>query len=493
MTRVLLAGLFHETHCFVNDITGLRDFTVARGADVMNHRDTGSTICGFIEVAEREGWDVVPACAYAATPSGIVADRVVNAFWADLAPVAANGPYDAVYLSLHGAMVSESDTDVEGTILERLRAMPHLAEVPVFGEFDLHANMTGRMARYANGLVAYRENPHIDARESAVRAADLLARSLTEGVRPQMLSRHAGIVWPPTGTGTADVPMRDLEAMARAFETEDPDIWAVNVVGGFSFADVPEAGVAFSVVFTGDEAKAAAALDALAARAWELREAGIPAEEDPVAVLRRLADNPPDGPAILVEPSDNIGGGAPGNGTGVLRALLETGTDNAGVIIADAEAVAALDGLAPGERTTVEIGGRDNPLDAGPLSLEVDLVSRSDGNFTLEDLQSHMVASLGKHIAMGPCAVVHHKGVTIMLTTRKTMPFDLGQWRSQGIEPADFAVIGVKAAVAHRRAYDRIAAVSYTVETPGPCITDPTKLPYQRINRPVFPLDKAPS
>ncbi len=70
---------------------------------------------------------------------------------------------------------------------------------------------------------------------------------------------------------------------------------------------------------------------------------------------------------------------------------------------------------------------------------------------------------------MGPSAVVTVGGkVTVLLTSRKTPPFDLGQLRSQGIIPEDLAFIGVKAAVAHRRAYDRIAAASYTVATPGP-------------------------
>lgn len=491
MTRVLLAGLSHETHCFVNGSTGLPDFDVARGAAVMGFAGNGSTIDGFLEVAAREGWEVEPACAYAASPSAIVDDAVIDAFWADLEPVARNGRYDAVYLSLHGAMASQSLEDVEGELLARLRAVEGLEGVPIFGDFDLHANMTRLMARHANGLVCYRENPHIDARDTAVRAAELLARCLRENVVPRMASRHAGIVWPPTGTGTADSPMRELEALARRIEADEPSIWAVNVVAGFSFADMPEAGVAFSLVTTGDAAAAEAALDALCAKAWELRAAGLPAEHDPAEVLARIAAEPVAGPVILVESSDNVSGGAPGNGTGVLRALLAAGTPNAGVVIADAQAVAELATLQPGEHGKVAIGGKDNPFDPGPVELDVELLSRSDGNFTLEDIKSHMVAARGKHIAMGPCAVVRHGGVIVLLTSRKTPPFDLGQWRSQGIEPAELSVIGVKAAVAHRRAYDRIAAASFTVETPGPCISDPRKLPYKRLNRPIYPLDES--
>jgi microcystin degradation protein MlrC len=490
MSRVLLAGLFHETHCFVDETTGLDAFDVRRGADLLAMRGNGSMIDGVLEVAAREGWQVIAGASYAATPSGMVEDAVVAAFLDDLsATVAGAGRIDGVFLALHGAMVSQSLADVEGAVLERLRALPGLAEVPVFGVFDLHANMTAAMARHADCLVSYRENPHIDARESAVRAAGLLARALRDGVRPRMHLRHAGIVWPPTGTGTADLPMRALEATARRLEAAHPAFWAVNVVAGFSFADTAETGVAFALATDGPPAEAEAALATLAAEAWALRHEGLPPEIPPHEALARIAAERPPGPAVLVEPSDNIGGGAPGDGTGVLRALLAAGTDSAGVILNDPAAVATLADARPGDRRRLALGGRGSRLDAGPVALEVEFLRRSDGRFTLEDLQSHMVASRGSAIDMGPCAVVRHGGITILLTSNKTAPFDLGQWRSQGIEPADFAVIGVKAAVAHRRAYDRIAAASYTVATPGPCTSDPRALPYRRLARPIFPLD----
>jgi microcystin degradation protein MlrC len=118
------------------------------------------------------------------------------------------------------------------------------------------------------------------------------------------------------------------------------------------------------------------------------------------------------------------------------------------------------------------------------------LVSRSDGRFELEDLKSQIVV-LGRIINMGPTAVVRHRGLTILLTSVRLAPMDLGQWRSQGVAPEDLTVIGIKAAVGHRRAYDKIASASFTVRTNGPCTSDLTRLPYQRLRRPVFPLDAA--
>jgi microcystin degradation protein MlrC len=161
------------------------------------------------------------------------------------------------------------------------------------------------------------------------------------------------------------------------------------------------------------------------------------------------------------------------------------------VILNDPAAVAALRTAAPGEVRQLAVGGRGSRLDAGPVELAVSFVSRSDGHFTLEDPHSHLASMNGLHIAMGPCAVVRAEGITILLTSRKTAPFDLGQLRSQGIEPTAFRVIGVKAAVAHKQAYDKISRTSYYVDTPGPCTSNLAALPWKNLVRPVYPLDAA--
>ncbi len=136
------------------------------------------------------------------------------------------------------------------------------------------------------------------------------------------------------------------------------------------------------------------------------------------------------------------------------------------------------------------MGGKANPFDDGPVGLEVTVMGRSDGLFELEDKNSHLASMAGIHIDMGPCCTVRHGGITILLTSRKTPPFDLGQLRSQGIEPKDCRIIGVKAAVGHKRAYDPIAGLEIVVDTPGPCTNWLEDLPYTRLRRPIFPIDK---
>ena len=493
--RVFIAGIFHETHNFVPERTGLEGFIIHRGPQILARRGDASQLDGFLSVAEREGWAVVPSAIYTGGASGTVDHAVFEQFWGDVKPVlqkALAEGLDAIHLSLHGAMVTSECDDPEGELMARIRAMKGAENLPMFGVGDLHATLTPRMGALCDGIVFYRECPHTDQFDSAVRSGELMARCLKTGVRPKHRVLVTPIVWPPTGTGTRDGPMRALEDAARRMEREVPGMLSVNVVGGYAFSDVPNAGVAFSVITEGSEEDARAALHELAGIAWDMREEGIPFQHDLDAVVRDFRPGAQKGPVLLVEPADNIGGGAPGDGTEVMRALLKYDVPDAGVVIADPEAVAALQRITIGQKMTLPIGGKGSPLDPGPVTLEVTLISRSDGVFELEDKNSHLVGSLGKIINMGPSAVVRHKGLTILLTSRKLPPFDLGQWRSQGVNPEDLSMIGIKAAVGHRVAYGRIAAAEFTVNTSGPCTSDITRLPYKRLRRPVFPLDRLP-
>jgi microcystin degradation protein MlrC len=468
MPRILLASLFHETHTFLDGFTTLADFQIRRGDELFAFKGDASPLGGVIQIADEFGWQIIPTADYRAQPSAMVEDEVIEQFWNDIAPAAAKANYEAIYLVLHGAMTSQTILDVEGEILRRLR---NITQVPIFGVFDLHANFSPAMAELADCLVAYRENPHTDAREAGLIAARLLNRCLTTGQRPRMLLKQPGLIWPPTGTGTANDPMLSLEAMARQFERENDSLWSMNIVAGFSFADTPDTGVSFVACATDD---VGAPLESLAQRARELTQLGQitdPPADEVLAGLKPL----PEGLTVLVEPSDNIGGGAPGDCTGLLRALISHAIQNAAICINDPQAVREIEAGA----RRIHLGGKGSRLDAGPVELEVELISLSDGRFELEDKNSHLASMCGDVFDMGRCAVVKHDGITILISSVKTPPFDLGQWHSQGIAVEKLSVVAVKAAVAHRRAYDKIAARMLWLDTPGPCSSNLAALPYR--------------
>jgi microcystin degradation protein MlrC len=493
--RILFAGLFHETHTFVDEVTRWHDFEVVRGEAILKKLGDASPTDGFLEEAQRLGFEVIPTIDARALPSGIVEDSAFGFFWREFvtlaAPALAAG-IDGIFLVLHGAMVTQSYPDVEGEMLARIRALPGAATVPIFGVLDLHANVSARMCTLANGLVLYRENPHTDAKQAAQRATALLGRCLRERRVPHMVWARPPLMWAPTGTGTHADPMLSLKLFAGKLEAEQPAIWACNVAAGFSFADTPDTGASLSVITVGSTEAARHRLRDGVRLAWAQRERGNMLYPPVAEVVARLRAAPPlAGPVLLVEPSDNIGAGAPGDGTGILRALLAQHIERALVVINDPLSVAALAGAAPGTVHTLDVGGRGSRLDAGPVRLEATFVSRSAGSFTLEDQNSHLASMSGTRFEMGPCAVIRSEGVTLLLTSRKTPPFDLGQLRSQGLEPREFAVIGVKAAVAHKRAYDPIAAESFYVDTPGPCSSNLATLPWRHLRRPVWPVDPA--
>ncbi|MBI3864353.1 MAG: M81 family metallopeptidase [Planctomycetia bacterium] len=505
--RVLIAGLFHETHTFLAGRTALEDFDLRRGDKLLSAEGDGSPLGGTLDVAKSQGWDIIPVIDLRATPGPVVEDRVFDLFWNDVLATIDREEgrgIDGVCLVLHGAMVSQSLLDVEGEILERLRKRMG-DEVPVCGVLDLHGNCTAKMALNSHGFVAYRQNPHADACAAARDGALILDRLMRTGERPTTVWERPAVMWPPTGTGTAFDPMKTLEAMARQIEEVHEEILAVNVFAGFSFADMPDTGVSFTAVTLGEPRYARAELEELSEWTVANRALGNVREDPLDQVLARIKSgsresHPPTHvggsqagfakPIVLAEPSDNIGGGAPGDGVDLLRALVNAGIDNAAVAINDPQAVAALGATRPGERVTLAIGGRGAGFGDGPFQAEFEFVSRSDGRFALEDPHSHLASMCGSKFDMGPCAVVRHRGVTILLTTHKTPPFDLGQWRSQGIEPEKLSVIAVKAAVAHRRVYDPIAGAHYTVETPGPCSSNLQTFPFRHVRRPIYPLDE---
>ncbi len=491
--NVAIAGIFHETHTFVGTQTERSDFRWLEGDEILSVRGSGSPLDGVLELAEESNWDIAPIIDINANPSGMVVDEVVHAFWdvliRDLKRLTSSG-IDGIYLVLHGAMVSESYDDVEGETLKRIRAVTG-ATLPICGVFDLHANFTACMAEHSNGLVAYCKNPHTDAKAAARKGAALLDQLMRENISSKTYFQQTSIVWPPEGTATSNEPMRGLESRARAYERQHEAVSAVNVIAGFSFADTADTGLSFSVISSGDQNVADTILKDLSEYARSNQQMGSPGKLLPLdSILDKIELNSGDnGPILLIEPSDNIGGGAPGDGTEILRFFMARKLTDTAVIINDPESVEALATVSVGDKCTLAIGGKANPYDQGPVKTKITLLKKTDGNFELEDIHSHLASMLGKEIAMGPSTLLDCDGIFILLTSKAIPPFDLGQWKHMEINPAKLRAIGIKAAIGHKQAYDPIAKASYTVDTPGVCSSDLRSLPFKKIRRPVYPLN----
>src|SRR4249920_3975286 len=125
MTRIAVGGFLHETNTFAPTKATYDDFvhgggwpSMALGADVLKvMRNINVGLAGFAGAAEANGWELVPTISCGASPSAHVTkdafERIVKVM---VDGIAAAGPLDAVYLDLHGAMVTEHLDDGEGEI-----------------------------------------------------------------------------------------------------------------------------------------------------------------------------------------------------------------------------------------------------------------------------------------------------------------------------------------------------------------------------------------
>jgi len=482
--RVLVGRLFHETHTFLDGRTGLEGFEMRMGEDLLKAEGDQSPLDAILTTGRSLGWDIVPAMDIFGMPGAMARDEVLEKFLHALRDAVARSPdIDGVCLALHGAMVTESCDDAEGAVIRELRALLG-GGIPIFGVLDLHGNI-GRSMEGANlGFFPYRENPHADAYEAAVRCAVHLHRSLTEARKSHTIVRQLSLLWAPFATGTSDSPMVDLERLARECEISHPEVWDLGIFAGYSYADTPDTGVCLTAVHevgAGEIAqKALDRLEALAVSLDQHARVSFASESEILEGIRRAGCGEAPPSVILVESSDNIGGGAPGDGTGALRFLLRHGIKNAMLAINDPHAVAL---CRPSEKIRLSLGGKGSKMDEGPVAIEGLCRSVHDGVFELEDKRSHLASMLGTRVDMGPCAVVELKGITVLITSRKTPPMDLGQFRSVGIEPSEFHVIVVKAAVAYRNAYATIPHKAFHLDTPGPCASRLGHFPYHKLNQ----------
>ncbi len=489
MTKtVLMAGLYHETHTFLaqkTDLAAFRQGGLSLGQQVIDtNLGNGSPTDGFLSTAAAQGWRVIPTIQMAAMPSGTVQDSAMTyfkeQFFGALDPVA--DQIDAIFLVLHGAMVSESSDDVEGDLLAAIDA--HLRarniDIPVVGVIDLHANVSQKMTDFSTCLYSYRENPHNDARDAAVQAARLLGQLLDTPGPVRQVHLATPHVIPPTGLATANDPMRATLKRARQIEAADPDLLCINVMGGYAYADIADCGFSLNCCTRGNPDTARRYLAELLAVFESHLTQAYPLERPLDAVLADIAD-PPKGPVLLIEPADNIGGGTPGDGTGILAPLLATGRRNIVAILNDPQAVAACVTAGQGAEIDLLIGAKTDRYHGDPVAFQGHVQRLSDGVFDLENKQSHLASMMGIRIDMGGCAVIENAQARILLTSRKTPPMDLGQLHSQGIRPEDADFVIIKAAVSHKDAYDPIARASHYIDSAGLCTSNLKRLPYRKL------------
>ncbi|MGE4252840.1 MAG: M81 family metallopeptidase [Parvibaculaceae bacterium] len=483
--RVALVGFYHETNSFSRARTSLelfRAYQFAEGPEIIDrYRGTGTEIGGVIAGAEEAAFDLCPILFAAAVPFGPIADDCYD----DIARrcragLGAAGRLDGVIAVLHGAASTESEADADGALLRMIREVVG-PSVPVVATLDFHANVSAEMMEAADAMTGYRTYPHRDMADRGREAAALLKR-LMAGERLYKAHVKLPLLTVPQCQATDDEPMLGLMAKRDGLATA-PDVASLSVLMGFAYSDCAHLGASVVAYATSQEAADRSA-DELARSIWEGREAFVPVLE-PLSAIAGLTGPTAAVPVVLLDPADNVGGGSAGDGTAILAELLAAKTKGAVVVLCDPAAAQRAAETGIGNLFSGPVGARTDDLHGAPVQLGGTVTYARDTQFRHSG--SYMTGFVSQ---MGLTAIVDTGSTQVVLTSLRTMPFDIEQLRSVGIEPGEQRVLVVKSAIAWRAAYGSVARTVVTVDTPGICSSNVARFAYRKIPRPMFPLDR---
>jgi microcystin degradation protein MlrC len=487
--RVGILGLAHESNTFYPKPTPLADFEAARlmedGASIRAaFQKAFHEIGGFLEVLDAEkDIELLPLFSANATPSGAITQEAERELLKRMfAALESAGKLDGLMVAPHGAGVGVEHPDLDGNWLTEVRRRVG-PNVPMICTLDPHANLSKAMVDATDATLAYRTNPHLDQRQRGVEAAKLMLRTLRGEVKPVQAAAFPNIAINIERQLTADSPCREMYERFQSWLAK-PGILTGSVILGFPYADVAEMGSAFTFTADGDRALAQKAADDMANWLTQNRESfrGVLYSVDEALDKAQKMD----GPVCLLDMGDNVGGGAPADGTLVAHGLLKRNLGPSVVCIFDPAAAKAAHEAGVGADLQLSIGGHTDSLQGPPLEGRFRVTHICDGNFT-ESEARHGGRTGYK---MGPTAVLQTGKLSIIVTTRRTPPFSLGLILCTGLDPASFRYLVAKGVHAPVAAYAPICGKNrIRVNTPGITTADMHQLQYQHRRKPLFPFE----
>ncbi len=469
---IAVGGFQHETNTFAPHLAPWEAFERADSwpgltsgeALFETMRGLNIPLPGFIERAARDGHRLRPLCWCSAEPSSYVTrdafERVADMMCSSLRELET---LDAVYLDLHGAMVTEHHEDGEGELLRRVREAVG-PSIPVVISLDLHANVTRGMLELSDAMTIYRTYPHLDMATTGARAYDLLLPLLAGGALHKAM-RKLPFLMALTSQCTDFDPCRSIYG-ALPPESDAAGVESVDFAAGFPPSDIDECGGAV-VAYGEDESVVEAAAEriyqqVLAAEA----EFEVELLDSDTAVLRAM-ENPSDKPVVLADAQDNPGAGGTSDSTGLLAALVRHGAQQAVIaVLYDPEVARQAHAAGIGARFDALLGGKSGAPGFEPYRARFRVEALGDGRFTFTGAMN-----LNSQAQLGDMALLRvvdmNSDVRVVVGSTRAQCLDQAMIRHLGIEPAEQKIVAVKSTVHFRADFDPIAAETLVVIAPG--------------------------
>jgi microcystin degradation protein MlrC len=251
--------------------------------------------------------------------------------------------------------------------------------------------------------------------------------------------------------------------------------------------DIPVAGLSAIVVADGDprrrEASRTASSGGLEDRASSCYQ------HEPIGDAIRRAQAVNDAPVVLLDHADNVGSGGSADVMTVLRELIRHGVSDVAVAaVWDPEAVRLMREAGLGATLTLDLGGRTDLPSVGakpePLRLTGAVRSLTNGEWVVRGPMY-----TGATVRTGPTAVFEAEGLTIVVTSVHHEPWDAGIFTENGIDPRRHRFLLLKSRIHYRAGFAPLAKATFTLDGVGVTTSDNSVLRFERLERPIYPLD----
>lgn len=479
--RIAVARLWHEGNSFSPVRTRLADFRQREwfeGPAAMDFYAGSRTELGAAVDFFRDHSDLTPIylrCA-AAPPGGPIDEPDLKRIMGEIVDGVRNAKADALYLSLHGALLGSETLMADLELLRQARAT--LGAKPLAVSFDLHANLDPRIAQLADIVVGYKTHPHVDMYETGCKALELLSGTLAGRIKPVAAIAKTGAILPSFRMRTAEGPMAEIEALAAKRAGETPGILDATPFGGFTYADTTCAGASASVTADGDARAANALAEEIAAAMYQRRGEFAVHLATPEQAFDQLTRQNRSLPAAILEPSDNPLSGGAADTTGLMRALVERGMRYRSVFAFfwDPELVTRCHTLGAGARLRAALGGRLSPAWGPPVELGAEIERLTDGRF-----RNAGPMEKGLEVNLGRTAVMRSGNLRVIVTESCQAPNDPEYFKLHGIDLADVDLVCAKAKNHFRAAFGAAFDPILEADTPGPATAKLSSLPFRHL------------
>ncbi len=483
--RVLVAGFHHESNSFNPIITDEKDFSVLRGNQLFTQVQPHSSMAGIIDTLLKAQCTVVPVLLARAVPNGIISQSFYNGIKQEILSLAEaaelQDPIDGITLALHGSMAVEGVDDPEGDLLEALRRI--FPAIPLCVALDMHTTYTQKMHKHSDACIGYKCAPHTDCYETGVHATEITLGMMRNEIAPTSSWVKIPFLVAGEKSETSTEPMKTLIHEIRHIEQE-PEVLGVSYFMGFPWADGPHSGVSVLVITDNNKDLANFGAERWARVFWEFRndfmfhtETYEPQEA--VDVVLAAVKRGESTPIYLSDSGDNPTAGSSGDCTELLEILLSQPNLDQRVShpilyggIYDPLAVTeCLNHV--GEEIELTFGASFDKVTSKPLTKKGRVTS---GVHNYGPYGAEMVLFSTGHVDI--VIVSEHIGFT-----------EPELFEALGVNPRNVEVVVCKLGyltAPHRE----LAKRSIMALTKGSSNEVLESLPYKRIPRPMFPLDR---